>query len=110
MKKPWYDLSKGYPSREEQLATLARMTDDDIDFSDIPEVTDWSGAIRGREAWLAYLENFRPLKKQVTLRLDADILAWFKANSPKYQTAMNAALREYIAQHSKQFRALCVAA
>jgi len=43
-------------------------------------------------------ERFRPVKTSVTLRLDADIVAWFKANAPHYQTALNAALRDYISQ------------
>lgn len=80
--------------RKKELANLAAMKDENIDFSDIPEVTDWSGAVRGM--------FYRPIKKSVTLRVDADILAWFKANSPKYQTALNAALREYIAQKDKR--------
>ncbi len=87
MKKLKYD-------REEVLRQLAAKKDEDIDFSDIPEVTDWSGAVRGM--------FYRPIKKSATIRFDADILAWFKANSPKYQTAINAALREYIAQQNKR--------
>lgn len=58
------------PPLEEQMANLKQMDDKDIDFSDIPEVLDWSGAVRGR--------LYRPIKKPVTLRLDADVLEWFK--------------------------------
>jgi len=36
----------------------------------------------------------------VTIRLDADVLAWFKARSPKYQTAVNSVLREFVRRHS----------
>lgn len=54
------------PPLEEQMANLKQMDDKDIDFSDIPEVLDWSGAVRGR--------LYRPIKKPVTLRLDADVL------------------------------------
>lgn len=64
------------------------MKDEDIDFSDIPEILDWEGAERGR--------FYRPIKKPVTLRLDADVLEWFKHHHPKYQSAINAALRQYI--------------
>jgi len=39
------------------------------------------------------LEYYRPLKKPVTLRLDADVLAWFKKGGRRYQTRINAALR-----------------
>jgi uncharacterized protein (DUF4415 family) len=42
----------------------------------IPEVTDFSGSIQGR--------FFRPAKQQVTLRIDADVLAWFRAQGGKY--------------------------
>ena len=64
-----------------------------IDTSDIPERTDWSSAEIGK--------FYRPLKQQVTLRIDADVLAWFKAQGGKYQTAVNAALREYVERRGK---------
>jgi len=37
---------------------------------------------------------YRPVKKPVTLRLDADVLAWFKKDGRRYQTRINAALRK----------------
>jgi len=40
------------------------------------------------------LEFYRPIKKPVTLRLDADVLAWFKREGRRYQTRINAALRK----------------
>jgi uncharacterized protein (DUF4415 family) len=61
----------------------------------MPEVRDWSGARRG--------VFFRPIKKQLTLRIDADVIAWFKRHTPNgdgYQTSINRALREYIEQHT----------
>ena len=80
------------PRLEEQLEALAAMKDEDIDFSDIPEIRDFAGFERGK--------FFRPIKQPVTLRLDADVLEWFKRRHSKYQTAINAALRQYIhAQH-----------
>ena len=82
---------KKIPSAQEQLAALDSMRDKDINFSDIPEILDWAGAERGK--------FYRPIKMPVTLRLDADVLAWFKHHHPKYQTAINAALREYVATH-----------
>ena len=75
---------------EEELKALQAMQDDDIDTSDIPEV-DFSGAEVGR--------FYRPVKKSVTIRLDADVLDWFRQANPKYQTAVNAALREYMNSH-----------
>jgi uncharacterized protein (DUF4415 family) len=71
-----------------ELKRLAALRDEDIDLSDIPERTDWTGAVVGK--------FYRPVKQQVTLRIDADVLAWFKARGGKYQTAVNAALRAYV--------------
>ena len=80
-----------------ELAALASMSDDKIDTSDIPEVLDWSGAKRG----LLY----RPMKQQITLRLDADVLAWFRACVPGgrgYQTEINRVLREHARRTASQ--------
>ena len=73
-----------------EIEDLAALPDDEIDTSDLPEILDWSGASRG----LLY----RPVKQQITLRLDADVVAWFKANAPggrEYQTEINRVLREH---------------
>jgi uncharacterized protein (DUF4415 family) len=80
--------NKKIPSVQEQLDALDSMKDKDIDYSDIPEILDWEGAERGK--------FYRPVKKPVTLRLDADVLEWFKHHHPKYQSAINAALRGYM--------------
>src|SRR5688500_6726794 len=69
-------------------AALEKMPDSAIDASDIPEITDWSKAQVGR--------FYRPIKQPVTIRLDADVIAWFKATAPQYQTAVNKVLREYM--------------
>jgi len=74
-----------------ELKSLAALRDDAIDTSDAPELPDWSGAERGL--------FYRPVKQQLTLRLDADVLAWFKsqtASNEGYQTRINRALREYV--------------
>ncbi len=64
------------------------MDDKDINTSDIPEVTDWDSSVIGK--------FYRPVKKKLTIRLDADVVEWFKQNSSHYQTAINKALRDYI--------------
>ncbi|MGM0672831.1 MAG: BrnA antitoxin family protein [Pseudomonadota bacterium] len=73
------------------MRRLARQDEEAVDTTDIPEITNWDDAVRGR--------FYRPVKEQVTLRIDADLLAWFRAGGNKYQTRINAALREYIRKH-----------
>jgi uncharacterized protein (DUF4415 family) len=73
------------------------LPDGAINTRDVPEVADWSQALRGR--------FYRPIKQQLTLRLDADLVAWFKAEGARgYQTRINRALREYVATHRKRAR------
>jgi len=47
---------------------------------------------------------YRPIKKPVTLRLDADVLAWFKKPGPGYQTRINRALRSLMRKAGKESR------
>ncbi len=61
------------------------MKDADIDYSDIPAL-DKSFFTKATEAW-------PPAKEQLTIRLDADVLAWLKANGRGYQTRINRILR-----------------
>ncbi|MDR0311042.1 MAG: BrnA antitoxin family protein [Acidobacteriota bacterium] len=79
------------PPVAEQIANIKQKEDMDIDFSDIPEILDWSSAVRGK--------HYLPVKKNVTLRLDADVLEWFRRRHLGYQSAINSALREYIHSH-----------
>ena len=73
---------------------LSRMKDKDIDTSDIPELDD------------AFFQNAQlrvPPKQPVTLRLDADVLAWFRAGGQGDQTRINQLLRRYMeSQESKR--------
>ncbi|RLT43392.1 MAG: hypothetical protein DWI57_04405 [Chloroflexi bacterium] len=85
------------PEQQAELAALANLPDEQIDTLDIPETPDWSGAKRG--------VFYRPIKQQITLRLDADLIAWFKnhGEAPRgggYQTRINRVLREYVAQYT----------
>lgn len=75
---------------EEMELEAASIPDGEIDLSDIPETTpsQWAMAERGK--------FYRPVKDQVTLRLDRYVLEWFKQNHPRYQTAINAALVEHV--------------
>ena len=76
---------------QEQIRALEALPDDQIDTTDAPEILDWADARRG--------VFYRPVKQQITLRLDADIIAWFKTrarNGRGYQTDINVALREHV--------------
>ncbi len=66
---------------------LATMADDDIDTSEIPELDD---------AFFAQAETRIPPKQPVTLRLDVDVLTWFKSQGRGYQTRINKLLRTYM--------------
>jgi uncharacterized protein (DUF4415 family) len=80
-----------------ELAALAALRDEKIDLTDLPEVLDWSGAVVGK--------YYRPLKKSLTIRLDADVLAWLKAQGSGYQTRINMLLRAAMENRSRRRRA-----
>ncbi|MFZ1567753.1 MAG: BrnA antitoxin family protein [Thiolinea sp.] len=75
-----------------ELAALVALPDEAIDYSDISASSeqDWHGAQIGR--------FYRPIKKQVTVRIDADVLAWLQATGAGYQTRLNKILRDAMAQ------------
>ena len=75
-------------AQKRRLEKLAAVPDEEIDLSDMPELDDafWRNAVRN--------PFYRPLKKQLTLRLDADVVAWLRRKGKGYQTRANALLRE----------------
>jgi uncharacterized protein (DUF4415 family) len=77
-------LTKGQRAK---LKALAARPDSQIDTSDIPEMTEeqWKNARRGH--------FYRPRKRQITARVDADVLDWLKAQGKGYQSRINAILR-----------------
>ena len=84
-------MSELPPRIQAQIRALEGLPEDQIDTSNAPEVLDWSDAERG--------VFYRPVKQQITLRIDADVIAWFKAQAQGgrgYQTDINSALREHI--------------
>lgn len=87
-------MKKGTKKQAEELAALAAMPDEEIDTSEIPEVTDWSKAVVGR--------FYRPVKETVTIRLDADVLDWLKQGGKGYQTRVNKLLRAVMEQQRKK--------
>jgi uncharacterized protein (DUF4415 family) len=74
-------------ARRANLRALAARPDSEIDLSDAPEMTDeqWKNAVRGR--------FYRPVKRQITARVDADVLEWLKSQGEGYQSRINAILR-----------------
>ena len=91
-----YTLDTLPPLTEEQIANLAReRSDDEIDLSDIPETTEeeWKHAVRGK--------FYRPIKQQITARVDADVLDWLKSQGPGYQSRINAILRREMLSSGK---------
>ena len=84
-------------TQERELRALKRMKDSEIDLSDAPELHDWSTAVVGK--------FYRPIKQSVTIRVDADVLAWLKNEGDGYQTRINGILRDAMGRGtSKQAR------
>ena len=92
-----YTLETLPPLTEEdraRLRALAARPDSEIDLSDAPEMTDeeWKNAERGH--------FYRPVKQQITARVDADVLEWLKGQGKGYQSRINAILRrEMLSAH-----------
>jgi len=75
------------PARKRKLAQLAARPDSEIDFSEIPPLKEsfWKNAVRN--------PLYRPVKQQLTVRLDADVVAWLRQQGKGYQTRLNQMLR-----------------
>lgn len=89
------DLSNPPVVTEEQkarLAALAAVPDDELDYSDISPLPDIG--------WVKAVEELQA-KRQITLRIDADVIDFFKDSGTRYQTRMNAVLRSYMNAHKK---------
>ena len=78
-------MKKAARGQAKKIRSLKRMKDEDIDLSDIPGTTDWNKAVVGK--------FYRPIKKPLTIRIDADVLAWLKSQGKGYQTRINGLLR-----------------
>ena len=84
-------------AQKANLRALARRPESAIDLSDVPEMTskEWKKAVRGH--------FYRPVKRQITARVDADVLAWLKSHGKGYQTRINAILRrEMLTAHRSE--------
>ncbi|MBS9779315.1 MAG: BrnA antitoxin family protein [Moraxellaceae bacterium] len=74
--------------QKKRLQALANRADNDIDYSDIPPLTN--------EFWQNAVQNpfYKPIKKSTTVRIDSDVIAWLKSQGKGYQTRLNAILRQ----------------
>src|SRR5690349_10456046 len=72
-------------TQTKEIHALRRMKDAEIDLTDIPRLANWDRAVVGK--------FYRPIKKSLTIRIDADVLAWLKKQGKGYQTRINGLLR-----------------
>lgn len=81
--------------KKEDINRLDAIKDEDINLEDISELNEhfWEKAKVG--------EFYRPIKKQITIKIDADVLAWLKSKGKGYQTRLNAILREEMTENVK---------
>ncbi len=80
-------------AQQAHLKALAAQPDSSIDTSDsaVLDAVQWEAAVRGR--------FYRPLKQQITTRIDADVLDWLKGQGKGYQSRINAILRKEMLAH-----------
>jgi uncharacterized protein (DUF4415 family) len=78
-------MSKLTRKQAKEVRGLSRMRDAEISLEDAPELTHWDRAVVGK--------FYRPIKKPLTIRIDADVLAWLKSQGKGYQTRLNNLLR-----------------
>jgi uncharacterized protein (DUF4415 family) len=85
------------PAQTAELAALAALPDAQIDTSDIPPLTEafWKNAVRN--------PFYRPVKQQVTVRVDADVLAWLRSTGRGYQAKLNDILRQAMLRDAAKF-------
>ena len=83
--------SRAKPAGRTDLARLRDMRDDDIDYSDIPALTE--------DFWQHAKLTLPQAKDRLTLRLDHDVVVWLKRQGKGYQTRINAILRAYMKAH-----------
>jgi uncharacterized protein (DUF4415 family) len=79
--------------QRQDIRAIAGQKDEELDFSDIAPVLDWTGAEVGK--------FYRPPKQPVTMRLDSDVIAWLKSGGRGYQTKANWLLRHAMLHQTK---------
>ncbi len=80
-----------------RLEALSKLSDSDIDTTDIKEWTeaDFNEAV-------PFKTVYKPRKEQITTRIDADVLLWLKSHGKGYQTLLNDILRKEMVEESKK--------
>ena len=83
------------PKLQAELEALKKMSDEDIDFSDIPKTSeqDWENAEIGK--------FYRPRKESVSARIDADVMQWLRSKGKGHLTRMNEVLRQAMIEDKK---------
>ncbi len=81
-------------SKKQRLKKIKAVREEGIDYTDIPELS--------KKFWERAIVEYPEKKKSVTLRVDADIIKWFKSKGKGYQTKINAILRSYYEAHKKK--------
>jgi len=76
------------PARQRKLTRMAAQPDSQIDFSEIPPLTEkfWKNAVRNPFR--------RQAKQRLTVQLDADVVAWLQRQGDDYQSRLNGMLRK----------------
>ena len=87
LKKPPV-LSAGQKAR---LDAVAAMPDEQIDYSDAPSLPD--------AVWMKAAAKLPHTKQQITLRIDTEVLEFFRHTGKRYQSRINAVLRSYVEAH-----------
>jgi uncharacterized protein (DUF4415 family) len=82
-----FDPRKAKPLTAQEVESLKKLSDQPIDLTDMPETTeaDWADAGRG--------VFYRPVKQQISIRLDSDVLQWLRSKGRGYQSRINQILR-----------------
>ena len=79
---------------------LKKMNDKDIDYSDIPKLKNEDivnmNFHKGTKELEKIMKNYRPIKKAITIRLDSDVLEYFKTQGKGYQSKINKILRDFV--------------
>lgn len=87
-------MKKLSAKQKAEVDALVRLPDDQIDTSDIPEMNFTDKAVVGK--------FYRPVKKAISVRIDADVLAWLKKSGPGYQGRINNILRREMTGRTRQ--------